>query len=852
MIRYLPHEELRWRFLDFAHARLILNQRRTKATGRFGAVAQSRALSALELGLGIKQRGYNIFVVGASGTGRTSTVEKLLGDKALKESTPDDVVLLYNFSDRDRPHSVTLPASFGPKLKKSYETLIERVLSNLDKAFEADSYVLSKQVIQDECHEKTDTALKEIEAEAKENAFVLSHTGVSITLTPANTDGDALTEEEFDRLTEKEKHRLEQKAEKLEGKLEESMRKVRTAEKESEDALEELERETAKQAIASIFDSFRQTWKSHKKVVTHLASIEEDILARIRRFIHDEKTSTQEPNGDSAQQQLKRNRIEDDEDTEFDEPLFMRYRVNVLVTHTKDAGAPVVSETHPTSSNIIGRIEQRIRAGETITDFTRIRAGALYKANGGFLVLEAQELLRDAGAWEGLKRAIKNREIELDDPGEPGRMVSLASLRPEPVPLNLKVVLIGAPDIYYALARNDPDFQSLFKVKADFDLEVERSEENLEKYMRFLSALCADEDLLKLSPEGLGSILEHAVRLAGNRTKITCRLGEIADLMREANYWAAKGKSKKIEPEHITSALNAKAEREGFVETQILDEIAQGKVTIDTSGSVIGQANALTVVEVGNYEFGIPLRVTCQIGCGKGEIIDIEREAEQSGPFHSKGRLIIRGLLSNLFGKTLPFAFHATLCMEQTYSEIDGDSASMAEACSLLSALADAPLDQRYAMTGAIDQVGNVQAVGGINQKIEGFFRVCKSRHTDGLNGVIIPSRNLNDLMLKAEVLEAVKSGEFHIIAVDNIGDALEVLTGIGWNGGQRGIQARCIATLKHFNRLRKMHQSTEDFRPPSSSKKKSSVILRGNAEAAFPKKALRPSLRSALSRISW
>lgn len=838
MIRYLPNEDLRWRFNDFANARSILNQRRTKKTGRIGAVAQARALSALELGLGIKQRGYNIFVVGAPGTGRTSTVEKLLADKAGKEATPEDVVLLYNFNDRDRPLSVTLPPSFGPKLKKSYELLMERVLNHLEKAFEADSYILSKQVIQDDCREKTDEALKEIEAEAKESSFVLSHTGVAITLTPANKKGDALTEEEFEELTEKEKHKLEQKAEKLEGKLEDSMRKVRNAEKESEEALEELEKETAGLAIAGIFEGFRQTWKANKRVVTHLSSIEEDILARIRRFIHDDKSPPAETAEQAAQGALKRRPFEDDEDTEFDEPLFVRYRVNVLVTHTKDAGAPVVFETHPTSSNIIGRIEQRLRAGETITDFTRIRAGALYKANGGFLVLEAQELLRDAGAWEGLKRALKNREIELDDPGEPGRMVALASLRPEPVPLSLKVLLIGAPDIYYALARNDPDFQSLFKVKADFDLEVDRSDENIVKYIHFLNALCGEEDLLKLSPEGLGSIVEHAVRLSGNKRKITCRLGEIADLLRESNYWAKLERSKKIEPIHVRSALLAKAEREGFVESQIMDEITSGKIIIETTGKVVGQANALTVVEVGTYEFGIPLRVTCQAGCGKGEIIDIEREAEQSGPLHSKGRLIIRGLLSNLFGKTIPFAFHATLCMEQTYSEIDGDSASMAEACALLSSLATAPLDQRFAMTGSIDQMGNIQAVGGINQKIEGFFRVCQTRqHNNEEYGVIIPAQNVSDIMLNDDVIEAAKQGRFRVVSVDNIADAMEILTGIDWEGDQRSLKARCLATLKHFNRLRDTNGHHHLSPSAASAKKKDKLMHHEIVEASFPQK---------------
>jgi lon-related putative ATP-dependent protease len=831
VIRYFTPEDLRWRFADFKGARTILSQRKPRAAGRIGAVAQERALSAIELGLGIKQRGYNIFVVGAQGTGRTSTVEKVLNERAHKEETPGDVVLLYNFNDKDRPLSVALPPSIGPKLKKSYESLIEKMLGHLEKAFEADSYILARQVIQEECRDKTDTALKEIEAEARDNSFVLSHTGVAITLTPANKKGDALTEEEFEELTDKEKQKLESRAEKLENKLEESMRKVRNAEKESEDAFEELERETARQAIATLFDGFRQTWKNYKRVSSHLDSVEEDILARIRRFIHDDKSAGNETNEAQNSGTIKRRAFEEEEDGEFDEPLFIRYRVNVLVTHAKDAGAPVVFETHPTSSNIIGRIEQRMRGGETLTDFTRIRAGALYRANGGYLILEAQELLRDPGAWEGLKRALKNREIELDDPGEPGRMVALASLRPEPVPLNLKIILIGAPDIYYALARNDPDFQSLFKVKADFDLEVTRTDENVSRYLAFLNSLIREESLLKLSPEGAARIIEHAVRLSGSKNKISCRLGEIADLLREANYWAKKARAHVIEPTHIHQAVKAKGEREGFVETQILDEINHGKLVIAITGKVTGQANALTVVEVGNYEFGIPLRITCQTGCGKGEIIDIERLAEQSGSFHSKGRLIIRGLLSNLFGKDLPFAFHATLCMEQTYSEIDGDSASMAEACALLSALAQVPLDQRFAMTGAIDQMGNVQAVGGINQKIEGFYRVCQEKGSQEIHGVIIPAQNISDAMINEEVLAAAEKKHFNIIGVDSVADAMEILTGLHWDGDEQSIKARCLAALRHFNYLREQHTPYNNYNPTPLLKKKSRVTETAHAK---------------------
>lgn len=804
MIKQLPPKDLRWQFNDFKRIQSILSQRRSKKNGRIGAVPQTRAIKALELGLGIKQRGYNIFVVGLPGTGRTSTVEKLLTEEAAKENTPNDVVLLYNFSDRDRPHSVLLPASYGPKLKKSYDTLIHKVLSSLEKAFESDQHILLKQIIQNDCRENTDEALKEIEEEASKNSFVLSHSGASLTLTPARDNGEALTEEDFEKLTETEKIKLEQRAEKLEIKLEESMKKVRAAEKESEDAIEELEKDTAKKAIASIFEAIRQTWKQHKTITNHLSAIEEDILLRLKRFIHDDKT---QENNEGEPPAIKRKTIED-EDEDLDEPLFIRYKVNILVTHAKDAGAPIVFETHPTASNIIGRIEQKIRSGETATDFTKIKAGALYKSNGGFLVLEAMELLRDPGAWEGLKRALKNKEIELDDPGEPGRMVSLASLRPEPVPLNLKIILIGAPEIYYALARNDLDFQSLFKVKADFDIEIDRSNENIDKYAHFLHSLCSKESLSKISPEGFGSIIEQAVRLSGNKKKMTCNIGEIADLLREANYWAKKDRSKLIDASHVITALKAKGEREGFVETQILEEIISNKLVIDITGQKIGQTNALTVVEAGNYEFGTPIRVTCQIGCGKGEIIDIERETEQGGPFHSKGRLIIRGLLSNLFGSIMPFSFHATLCMEQTYSEIDGDSASMAEACALLSSLSSTPIFQCFAMTGAIDQMGNVQAVGGINEKIEGFYKVCCSKNITDQCGVIIPAQNIDDTMLSQEVIQAVKKGKFQVISVDKVTEAMKVLTGVDWDGSRNSLQQRCLTQLTKFNNLRDFYHS--------------------------------------------
>ncbi len=828
MIRFLSHNELCWKFSNLSTAN-ILSSKKNKKLGNVSTFAQERALSALDLGLGIKQRGYNIFVVGVTGTGRTSTVEKILKQRAPKEDTPSDLVLLYNFNDRDRPLAITLPASYGPKLKKNYDSLMERVLNHLEKAFETDRYLYSKQIIQETCRETTDDALKEIEREANLNSFVLSHSGASITLTPANEHGESLTEKEFDVLSDDEKLELEQKAEKLESLLEESMRKVRQAERESEDAFDKLEKETASIAIAGIFETARNAWKKYPQIMQHLSTIEEDISNRIRRFTQEDRVVTpNENNNNNNDQNNKSNKarfLEEEDDLDSDEPLFVRYRVNVLVTRAKNAGAPVIFETHPTTSNLIGRIEQKIKGGETVTDFTRIRAGALYKANGGYLIIEPQELLRDPAAWDGLKRALKNRVIELDDPGEPGRMISIASLRPEAVELNLKVILIGTPEIYYMLTKNDPDFQSLFKVKADFDLEADLSSENIDKYADFLHSISIEEKLTKVDQTALARIIEHAVRLAGNNKKITCRLGEIADLLRESNYWANKNNAKSIDASHVKIALNARAQREGFIESQIIDDVISGKIILDIKGKVIGQTNALTVVDIGNYNFGIALRVTCQIGCGKGEIIDIERETEQGGPFHSKGRLIIRGLLSHLFGRLLPFAFHATLCMEQTYSEIDGDSASLAEACALLSALSQTGIDQRFAMTGAIDQLGNIQAVGGINEKIEGFYKICQVKNSKEIHSIIIPTQNVNDLMLKEEIVESCKKGLFNIISAQNVEDAMELLTGLSWEKGPEALKKRCLSTLEHFNMLNAQDKIKPDLNKPAKSNGTSKLL---------------------------
>jgi len=809
MIQKLPTGALRWKFEDLNQAEAVLSQKRRRKVGQLFAMAQDRALSALELGLGIKQRGYNIFVVGASGTGRTSTVNQLLRDRARKEPTPSDIVLLYNFNNRDRPLSISIPAASGPKLRRTYDQLVERMLIDLEKTFETDHYLTLRQNIQDQSRRRTDDILGVIDQEARSEGFVLQRGGGALTLTPANEKGVAITEEEFDHLQDERKQMLEQSAEKLEGHLEDAIRRVRVVEREAEEAIKLLERETANVILNPLFDSAKLAWKNEKAIVDHLNAMRDDVLMRLRRIVLDERDMPVE-GGDPNGQQYRRRSIEDEEDIDSDEPTLLRYRVNVLVTRSKSSGAPVVQETHPTSSNLIGRIEQRLRAGETITDHTRIKAGALYEANGGYLVLEAQDILRDLSAWEGLKRALKNREIELDDPGEPGRMVSIASLRPEPVPLSLKVILIGTPDLYYGLAKNDLDFSKLFKVKADFDTEMDRSKDHIGKFLQFLAGMCFEEDLRKLTPEGAGRVLEEAVRISGNQKKLSTRLGDIADLVREANFWASKEKSRHIDAKHVRRALLERSSREGFLESKMIEDILEHRVSIETEDDVVGQANALTVIELGNYNFGVPLRVTSRIGSGRGEIIDIERETELGGPIHTKGTLIIRGLIADRFGREIPLGFNATICMEQTYTDIDGDSASLAEACTLISALANIPLTQTLAITGSIDQRGQVQAIGGVNEKIEGFFQVCKARGTKN-NGVIIPASNKMDLMLREEVVAACQAGNFDIFTVDTIEDALKLMTRRFWDKGDDAIKPAIMKMLKRFHEMRDRRHSIDN-----------------------------------------
>jgi len=800
----LSTHELRWSLPLSEFTDADLSPKEEDRHGRPGALGQERALAALDLGLGLRERGFNIFVVGASGTGRTSTVRELLEEKAKNESAPSDIVLLYNFADRDRPLAVLVPAGQGPGIKKRYDVFVERMLLSLEKAFESDTYIDRRSQLDQSHQDKTDAFLEPIDAACHEKGFILSRTGSALTLSVADAEGNPLSEEAYESLSDEQRTALEASATELQGDLEDALRKIRALEKETDEAIERLARETAVSVVHPLIDEVKHDLKhTSPRVLEHLDDVEKDILERLRRLVPESHAIEEGGEEAQAEPRTAKRLSEEEEDGDRDEPALLRYRVNVLVGHNPKGGAPVVLETLPTLSNLIGRIEHKVRSGETSTDFTRIKAGALYRANGGYLLLHAADLLRDPAAWEGIKRALKNRQIELDDPGEPGRMVSMAALRPEPVRLSVKIVLVGTPELYYSLSRGDPDFSKLFKVKVDFETEMNRSTERLRHYMRFLAGLAHEENLLPLSLAGAGRVLEHAARLCDDQDKLTTRFGEIADLVREASFYAQKTAAKEVGREHVKQALLARADREGFIELKMREDIAQRRISIHTDGRVTGQVNGLTVIDLGSYAFGMPVRITCRVGAGKGEIVDIERETELGGPIHTKGTLILKGILLDRFGQDTPLCLQATLCMEQSYSDIDGDSASLAETCALLSALTGVPLRQDVAMTGSIDQLGNAQAVGGVNEKIEGFFRVCRTRDPEGKTSheVIIPKSNARDLMLDEEVVEACTAGHFRVTAVETVEDAMEVLTGESWlgRGKKPGLRDRAVAALAHL-----------------------------------------------------
>jgi len=726
-----------------------------------GLIGQERAKKALEFGLKIRSDGYNIFVAGISGTGKTTSVEQAVRKTAEGQKIPDDWCYVYNFSNPDNPVALRLPAGMAASFRKDMEGLVKELQIELPKELESQLYEEHKNQIIKEFQDKKNELLEEFENSAKAANFQIKKTPTGIVMVPS-IEGKPLEEEDIEKLTEEAKNEIKKRQEILYEHFNQISREIRKMEKEAQRKLNDLEIQTAKTTISPRIEELKEKYKSFPEISGYLDDVEKDMIE----------------NADSFKEKREIEILPGIKLPERSSALY-KYEVNVLIDNSGLKGAPVVKETNPTSYNLSGRIEYRPQYGAMVTDFTMIKPGALHKANGGYLILQVLDVLKNYFAWETLKRAIKNKEIIIEDLNEQYRLINTPTLRPQPIPLDIKVILIGNPLFYYLLFTYDEDFKKLFKVKADFSTLMDRDKEGVENYVAFISKICKEENLLPFDRESAAEIIEYGARIAEDQDKLTTRFSEIADIIREANFWAISENSPIVKAEHVKKALEEKVFRSNLIEKRIEELIKEGTIMVDTEGEVTGQINGLSVLTLGDYSFGKPSRITARVYTGRGGMINIDREVKLSGTIHNKGFLILTGYIGEKYGSERPLVFSATLCFEQLYEEIEGDSASSAELYALLSALSGLPIRQGIAVTGSVNQKGEVQPIGGVNEKIEGFYHTCKIKGLTGKQGVIIPRSNIKHLMLKDEIIEAVKKGQFHIWAVGTIDEGIEILTGV-------------------------------------------------------------------------
>lgn len=743
--------------------------------------------------------GFNLFLAGETGTGRTSTICSILRRRSVGEPPPSDWCYVHNFAAPDAPLALSLPAGKGDELAADLSELLDYVRANIPSALESKEYETNRVTIVESFQEKNGEMFSALEKDAIEQGFALQRTVSGLVIVPQK-EGRNFTQEEYDALEEGERERMDATGRELTERLNDVLRLVRENEKALKDALAQLDRELGLSAVGHHLDPLKAKYAGFQKVLAYLESVQEDILLNLEDF----KPQASPP-------QIPGLRIS------RPEPTFERYQVNVLVSNDPDNGAPVVFETNPTYNNLFGRIENIMQmGGMATTNFTLIKAGALHRANGGYLILDAREVLTNPFAWEALKRSIRNSEIKIEDVLEQYRFMTVVSLKPEPVPLHAKVIMIGSLWIYYLLFYLEPDYRKFFKVKAEFDSRINRTPQAMQDYALFVASHCRKEGLLHFDASGVAALLEHAARLVEDQERLSAQYMELSDLIREASYWAKQDEAQLVDRGWVQKAIDAKTYRSNRIEERMQELLADGTILCDTAGGVVGQVNGLSVLTLGDYTFGRPSRLTVRITLGRAGMVNIEREVKLSGPIHDKGVLILSGYLGGKFAQDKPISFSASICFEQSYEGIEGDSASSTELYGLLSALSGVPVRQGIAVTGSVNQLGQVQPIGGVNFKIEGFFQVCKAKGLTGEQGVMIPKLNERNLMLSDEVVQAVAAGQFHIWSVSDIDQGIEILTGLP--AGQRGEDGSFPPGSVNYlvnERLREMVETLRTFARP-------------------------------------
>lgn len=729
-----------------------------------GIVGQERALQSLQFGLAIRDPGFNIYVAGESGTGRRTAINEYLEQVARGKPVPPDWCYVHNFKDSYQPKALQLNAGQGSKFAKDMALLVETVRREVPKAFETDEYAKQKEETLSSFNRRRDELMSSMNERAARQGFMLQATPVGLMIYPL-IRGRPMNEQDLAALPPDARQRIMKEREQLETELLDILRDIRAVEREANQALEKLDRQTALFVIGHLFDQMKEAYKDNPQVIQHLDEMQEDMLQNIAllRGQVSAQVDTSAPRLSPSWAQ---------------EVAFRKYAVNVLIDNSDLTGAPVIMEFNAAYTNLFGRIEKEAQMGVLATDFTLVRAGSLHRANGGFLVIPVEELLRNPLAYEGLKRALRSRELSIEEPSERLGLMVTKTLRPQPIPLDVKVVLVGTALIYQYLYLLDPDFSELFKVKAEFDTTMDRTPDNVKTYAALMCKLCSKENLRHMDGPALALIIEHGSRLAGDQRKLSTKFSEIADIIREANFYADRDGRQYIGRQHIERALEAKVYRSNLIESRYHELIRRGVLRIETSGTAVGEVNGLSVLGLGDTVFGRPARITATVGPGREGIIDIERAVNLGGAIHSKGVLILGGYLTQRYARDIPLNLNARIVFEQSYEPVEGDSASCAELLALLSAISGVPLKRSFAVTGSVNQAGEVQAIGGVNEKIEGFYEACKIKGFDREQGVIIPESNVQNLMLKDEVVRAVEQGKFHIYAISSVDEAIELLTG--------------------------------------------------------------------------
>ena len=727
-------------------------------------IGQDRGIKALQFGLNVDVRGYNLYIEGPSGVGKTMYTKHYLDSICKKKKVPQDWCYIYNFENPNEPIAVSLPAGGGKEFRDMMDRFINDVKVDIKSTFNNEEFEKERALIKQEFEEKRNLLMEKLNQKSSPYGFQVKASQTGIYMMPM-MNGKAMPEEEFNKLDEATKKEFEDRSTIVQQHIMEAIGEIKAIERESAKKIEEWQSNVALLTVNTHINYIKSKYKRNKKINHFLDSIKKDILKNISHFITDDKVvEKQQPMPQVKPEVLK---------------PWLNYRVNLFIDNSTLEGAPVIMDSNYSYHNIFGKLEYENYYGALKTDFTMLKPGLLHKANGGYIIFQANDLLSNGLCYDALKKALRTKELGIENAADPRSSMVMISLKPEPIPLDLKVIIIGEENIYQTLLAMDSDFRKLFKIKVEFEDDAPLTSENMNKLARFIAGYCQQEELPPLTKEAVAKVIEYASKIADNQAKLSSRFNDLAQIIGEAATWARMGHSKVVTAEYVTKALKERIERVKKYDSRYMEMIQENTLLIDTSGFVTGQINGLTIMSIGEYSFGKPVKITANTYTGKNGIINIEREVALSGSSHSKGVLILSGYLGEMFAQDIPLSLTASVCFEQLYNGVDGDSASSTELYAILSSLSNIPINQSIAVTGSVNQKGEIQPIGGVNDKIEGFFQICKMRGLDGSHGVMIPKQNVRNLNLSDEVVEAVKKGDFHIYAISTIEEGIEILTGV-------------------------------------------------------------------------